>query len=543
MWRQAQEIKQHKAIKLPVLADWNYDPCPHHETPQRDCKYQQCGGKLDAHQTVAAVFHYAAKKSLNASSPGTGKSNMVLATLCLIKHYDGPEALKAVIVVPTASVKQWASETRRFAPGLNSLAVTSGLTKPERQRLYAGDWEVLIIGYHLLTQDERSLVALAPKQVISDDVDPLTHHKNKTHKAIMNLAKSADRVIVTNATNIQTQITQLHAAALPVTGTNGLWGDQHKFETMFVQKEPVLIETSRLDEHKKKVKSFRKVMKVKGVKNMDILASLYDLINIRFSYEDLEGSADIPSVVSETVWLDLYPEQRRKYEQLQQGLLELQKKDFDTPQQKLVAALAKFTYGAQICAGLPALGEADGEGASSKLDWFMDKVTNDWAEDPISGKKSEKVVIYAKNRGTIEALQERLTKAGIGYGTIWGKEPDPTFRAEEQRRFREDPNCRVMILSSAGERSLNLQYARILVLLDSQYNPARVRQIVGRIRRVGSKFKRLYVFNLYATDTQEERIAKTLAARQAVADAAAGEEGDDLFEQLSAEELLRLIAP
>jgi hypothetical protein len=201
------------------------------------------------------------------------------------------------------------------------------------------------------------------------------------------------------------------------------------------------------------------------------------------------------------------------------------------------------TYGAQICAGLPALGEEDGEGASSKLDWFMEKITGVWGEDKASGKAAEKAVLYAKNRGTIEALHERLTKAGIQYATIWGKEPDPQERANEQKRFREDPNCQVMIISSAGERSLNLQYARILVLLDSQYNPARVRQIVGRVRRVGSKFKRVYVFSLYATDTQEERISKTLAARQAVADAAAGEEADELFEHLSADELLALIAP
>lgn len=533
IWRKSQSIKTHKAIRLPVLEDWNYGPCSHHKTPRRDCAYQQCGGPLDAHQTVSAVFHFAAMKSMNASSPGVGKTNAVLATLCLIKHYKQP--LKTVIVVPTSAITQWMNETSRFAPGLKTIAVTSGLTKPERQRVYASEWEVLIIGYHLLVSDVKSLTALNPLQVISDDVDPLTHHKNKTHKAIVDLSKNAERVIILNATNIQTQLTQLHAAAIPVVGEDGLWGNQYKFEKMFIQKEPVMIETTRLDDHKKRVKTMRKVMQAKGVKNMDILTALYDLICIRYSYEDLEDSADIPSVVSETVWLDLYPEQRRKYEQLQQGLLELNKKEFDTPQQRLVAALAKFTFGAMVCAGLPALGEEDGEGASSKLDWVEEKILNAWAD--------EKVVVYAKNRGTIEALQDRLDRDKVGFGTIWGKEPSPEARAEEQRRFREDPECRVMIISSAGERSLNLQYARILVLLDSQYNPARLRQIVGRIRRVGSKFKRLFVFVLYTTDTQEERIGKILATRQAIADAAAGDEADGLFESLTADELLRLISP
>ena len=67
----------------------------------------------------------------------------------------------------------------------------------------------------------------------------------------------------------------------------------------------------------------------------------------------------------------------------------------------------------------------------------------------------------------VDALQHRLADRSVGYATIWGPEAGADHRAAEITRFWQDDRCRVMILSVAGERSLNLQNASILVSIDT----------------------------------------------------------------------------
>jgi SNF2 family DNA or RNA helicase len=526
-WHKAARVKGLKRVNLPHLADWNYDACPQHDEPTPSCEWRACGFDPFDHQTVSASFLLMSGKAIDASATGTGKTNSILLTLCLAKHLGEP--LRAVLVVPTSAVAQWAAETARFAPGLKVSSVTAGLPRSRRVQVYANrGWEVLILGFHLATRDIDVLERIAPRQVISDDVDPILQTTNKTHKAMVRLCSSADRVVVANATNLQTRLTQLYAATVLIGGKD-VWGSATSFENRYVKKEPVFIPTR----DSKGQKGKQKVYKTTGYKNLNDFKAKFTPMMIRHRYEDL-SDLRIPDIVSQNIYVTLHPAQREKYEQLQEGVLELRKKDMP-PQQKEVSALSAWTHGGQICAGLSALGEPDGPGASVKLDWTVDHIAGEWVD--------QKVVVYARNRGTIEALHDRLDTHGIGYATIWGAQADSEFRAGETKRFWQDPACRVMVISAAGERSLNLQNASVLVSIDLNLNPARVQQILGRIRRAGSAHTRVFAISLLASDTQEDRYMTALASRQALFDAVHDEDSGDLFERLEPETLLRLISP
>lgn len=525
-WRYAEAVKDDDKVELPRLEDWNYNPCEFHDVASAECEYRKCGFEPFDHQTVSAAYHYIAKKSIDASETGTGKTNSILLTLCLAKHHK--ERLKAVLVVPTTAVRQWSDETARFAPGLKVSIATAEYNPDQRRELYAGDWEVLIIGFHLMTRDIAAIKEIAPLQVVSDDVDPILQMKNKTHKAFMELCENADRVIIANATNLQTRLMQLYAVSLPLGGRR-IWGNEKAFDSKYTKREPVYIWISKSNGEKDR----RKTFKATGYKNLDDFKAKFSPLMIRHRYEDL-SDIRIPEIVTENIYLELYTPQRTKYEELQAGILTLIKED-QPPAQKKVAALAIWTHGAQICAGLPALGERDGEFASSKLDWTVSHITGEWID--------RKVVVYARNQGTIRALQARLDNEGVGHAAIWGGLTGSDKRAEERRRFLEDPHCRVMIISAAGERSLNLQNASVLVSIDMNLNPARVMQILGRVRRIGSVHDRVFAFNLLAVDTQEDRYMLSLASRQALFDFIHDENHSDLFEALDADTLLKLISP
>jgi hypothetical protein len=531
-WAAAQRIKNFPQVNLPVLTDWNYEPCEHHAEPRPDCEYQLCGGPLFDHQTTGVTWLYAVRKGILASEPGVGKTNQILATLCLAKQRG--ERIRALLVVPTTSLGQWQAEARRFAPGLATVAVHAGL-KPEARRAVYGDlsWQVLIIGWNLMTRDISDLLRIQASQLISDDVDPLLNSDNVTHQCLVQLAQRAGRVIISNATSLQTRLEQLWATAVPLGGRT-IWPRLDLFQERYVQKRRVTVQVgweTHVATHKR-VPVYRSALKVVGYQNLREFKAFYAPMQIRHRYEDLTDLR-IPDVVSEQVYLDLFPAQRAKYAELQTGVLELQLAD-EPPYRKQVSAMTAWLHGAQVCAGLAALGEPDGPGTSSKLDWTVNAIER-WDD--------RKIVVYCRNRGTIAALQRRLDGLDIGHATIWGLDANKDHRAEAQQRFWQDPACQVMILSAAGERSLNLQNAQVLILVDLQLNPARVHQTMGRIRRTGSPHDRVFCFTLLAVDTQEDRYQATLGVRQALFDAVHDEDHGDLFARIDPDDLLRLIRP
>lgn len=526
LWAKAEVFKNLRRVELPRLDDWNYDACEIHSSPTPACELRKCGGDFFDHQTKSIGWLYAVRKGLDASVTGAGKTNIALGTLALCKQRG--EKIRALIVCQTPAVLQWAEEAARFAPGLKVRFVTSGRKKSERISLYADDWEVLIIGHHLMSRDLPALLETGTRQVISDDVDPILNIGNATHKAMILLTDQADRVMTFNATSLQTRIQQLYAATA-VIGGRDVWGSLESFENKFIKRETVYFDIRRSDGGKER----KKTISATGYQNLNLFRSKFLPMVIRHSYPDMTD-VRLPDIMpAQHVWLDMYPAQRKKYEELQKGVLELQRKD-EPPQQKMVSALAAYTHGQQICTGLPALGEEDGPGASIKLDWLEYRLANDWGD--------RKIVVFARNIGTISALHARLERLSIGYATIWGKESNADHRAAERKRFWEDPSCRVMIGSSAMERSLNLHVSNLIVFLDTIPNPARMTQLIGRIRRAGSVHERVWTFYPLVKNSQEERYMKTLGARQAVIDRINNEDNADLFERLSPEELLRLIS-
>jgi SNF2 family DNA or RNA helicase len=521
----AQQIKRASDVRLPRLKYWNYGPCAAHADlpePKVNCEFQACGGELFSHQRVGVMWLYIRKKGLLADLPGLGKTGQALGLLALLKER-GELTGRAVIVCQTPAVLQWLHEAARWIPGVATQAIYSGMTKHARIGVYVQNWDVLIIGYHMLQRDWEMLEKLEIKTFIMDDVDPLLNHDTVTHQRIVRLTQEADYSFTMNATSVQTRLEQIHAALLPAGGFE-IFGSQTAFENTFFRKE-------RVREVTKSGRVYTKET-VTGYKNGELLREKLGPVFLRRTYEDLTD-VRIPKLMPpKNVFLELHHPQRLRYKELQDGILRLKREEGETI--KHVTALAKLTHGQQICAGLPALGEEDTPESSVKLDWLVSAVTGPW--------QGRKVVVFIRNIGMVRAAEARLNKAGVGTAKIWGPDSKASVRELEKRRFWSDPNCRVLLGTTAIERSLNFQNANILVNVDMLYNQARMAQLAGRIRRVGSSHEHVFVFNLLAVDTQEDRILDVLKRRQAVADYIWDEESE-LFEKLSPMELLGLITP
>ncbi len=519
----ANHIKQLDDVVFPHLDAWNYGACEHHDEPKVDCEYRACGGELFSHQRVGVAWLYAVMKGLLADDPGVGKTSQVLGLTALLKQKN--ELTRRALIIPsTPAVGQWGKECARWVPGLKTITVDASLPRKRRADLYASEWDVLIIGSHLLISDQDILKRLAPFDlVVSDDVDALLNHDNRTHRAIRDVSKDATRSFTVNATTLQIKLQQLHGAMVPAGGID-LWGGLSSFEHKYVNTEYVT-EYSPTG----KRSSYRKPM---GYKNIDDLKTKIGSVYLRRKATELTDIRMPMIMPIEIEWLEMSEMQRIRYTELQAGVLRLIKEEGE--QVKQLTALTQFTYGQQICAGLPALGEPDVPGASPKLDRLFHRLNDVWAD--------RKTIVYVKNVGMVRAAIRRCQEAGFECALIWGQNQNKKQREEQKDKFWDDPNCRVLFGTQSLERSHNLQCANTVVGLDTPLNPARVRQTVGRAARAGSPHDRVFTYQYMHYNTQEERYIEILTQRQAMADAVFDSESE-LFEALPPLQLLQLMRP
>ena len=522
----AERVKDLADIHMPRLDLWNYDSvCKAHaergETkPVTSCEYQECGGDLWGAQRVGVTWLYLRKDGLLADDPGVGKWVQMIHLVCLLKQR-GELPRRALFVVATPSLGQCVEQTRRWAPGLSFEYVTGKMGKSGRVERYASaGWDLLIVGHHVARGDRKVLEQLGPFSLFfSDDVDELLDPRNVTHRAIVSLSNLSERAVVGNATNLQTRLEQLIAASMACRGGT-VFGTMTQASKRYIRREQVPIYV--------KGGVRRKVTKVTGYKNLGEFREKLQPMYLRRRLEDL--GVDVPELLPPaTEWLELSARQQRLYDELRSGALKLR----NSAGVEYNAAKAIFLSGQRICAGLPALGEPDGPGASPKLDWLFDRLKGVWQD--------RKVVCYMVNRGMVEATARRAHAAGIGWAVIWGGQT-PEVRSRHTQRFMREDNCRLMIGNKSLERSHNLQAASVLVAIDTQLNPARMRQLLGRVRRAGSAHQHVQMITLLMGGTQEEGYLEILRRRAALSDYVFDEStGAEMYGALSSFELLELV--
>ena len=532
----ALRVKTAKDYQLPYIPFWNDKPCLKHELwkdefgvvkkgiPKPGCR--KCGILPRKHQKVGSMWLYLKHKALLADSTGTGKTVNAALLIALMRMSGETSGKRKIIVVCRApAIFQWRDELVRAMPDLN-VEVASG-TKKERMQKYCFGWEVLVIGPQMLLNDKEALENFNLAAVITDDVDTLRNRKNKSAQAIRKLAASSPRTVIMSATPLQKRLPEMYGVLEPIGGI-GLFGNEYRFLNRYVNTERVTIPGQRLRPGQKP----KTYMKMLGYKNINEFKTLISPLVLRRTPSDIDD-VEMPAIVPNDVFLELYKPQRDKYEELREGVLKIVKSE--GVQVKHAEALAKLIYGSQICTGLVSIGEEDLPNTAVKLDWIMDKLERggDFSE--------EKVVIFANWKNSVRAIQNRLMNAGIGFETIWGENSDKAARKASVDRFWDDPSCQVLLGTSAIEQSLNLQCARHLINVDMIPNPARMTQLAGRISRDGSQHKTVYVHNLLTYDTQEENYLPVLEREQALIDTV-WDSTSELFRQLSGLELLQLFS-
>lgn len=126
-----------------------------------------------------------------------------------------------------------------------------------------------------------------------------------------------------------------------------------------------------------------------------------------------------------------------------------------------------------------------------------------WLREHLKCLSLEKAIVYSSYHETHNQVLAICHALDIPYVEITGRIP-PTAREALIKEFWDMKVGGVCAVSSVGEKGLNLQCARSLVLVDHIVNLVRLRQIIGRIYRRGQLHEKLDVYNLLLKGTKDE---------------------------------------
>ena len=151
------------------------------------------------------------------------------------------------------------------------------------------------------------------------------------------------------------------------------------------------------------------------------------------------------------------------------------------------------------------------ESLISKLDNIQDSKASrllDLLED-VQLHGTQKVVLFTQFIETQKFLAGVLEANGYKVSVFNGQ-----MSADEKesaiKQFRE--RTQLFVSTEAGGEGRNLQFAHVLVNYDLPWNPMKVEQRIGRLDRIGQTHV-VEIYNLFFTDTLEERIVDVLEHR------------------------------
>ena len=468
------------------------------------------------YQRQGIAIMLAARRLLLGDAVGLGKT---IQSIGAIAQAMKQGACRRAMVVTQASLKgQWQDETVAYlrpeaVGGLAAKVVVVRGDRNERTAIYRNpESAVFIVNYELFLHD---LDVMPPvDMIILDEAAKIKNIGSQTYGNITHYCRRHGvgyRYALT-ATPIETRLEDLFSI-LSFLG-HRLLG----FHTYFLY-------------HYCKLRQFKapngaQIRQVVGHMNLDEARDRTAHAILRRTKDD--AKLKLPELVIRNMMVDLKPEQREMYEMFKKGLVQKSGAPIDPLQQSLFLR--------EVCDSL-ALIEGSGSAASAKLDELEYLVKEVFTT-------GQSIIIFTQWKRMADLIVKRLSKHYSVKPRLIAGNTKETDRDRHRRDFN-DRKFRCLVMTDAGKAGLNLQACETMVNFELPWNPAVLKQRIGRMHRQGQKHDVTTVVNLIADETIEQRVTDRLIRRHRVFDVVLTAAEDelqvmDLTRTLTLKELVEL---
>ena len=421
-----------------------------------------------AYQEQGILFGLYKKAVLIGDEMGLGKTLQAIGLGVLKKKIFG---FQNILVVTMSSLKQqWQREIERFSNEQG--CIIAGSAK-QRKEQYSNDTSLFkITNYEAVLRDVTIISHLKPDLIILDEAQRIKNFETKTAEAVKSLPRQ--HAIILTGTPLENKLEDVYSLVqfLDPNLLSPLW--QFAAEHFFL--------------HRKKRGD------ILGYTNLNRLHDKLQPLVIRRRKEEVLD--ELPELIVNDYYIDLYQEQAEIHAGYYQTLLPIVSKKFLTPMdlRRIQVLLLKMR---QVCNSTYLIDR------KTNLSPKLDELGNILEE--LIQQNGRKVVIFSEWTTMTMLIGKDLSRRSIPFVELSGKVPVKK-RQSLIDEFTTNPDCKVFLSTDSGGTGLNLQAADCVINFELPWNPAKMNQRIGRINRIGQKAKCINVINLIAKYSIEERI-------------------------------------
>lgn len=435
--------------------------------------------ELLPYQLDGIAFAAGAGRAILADDMGLGKT---IQGIGLAEFLANEVDIRRVLVVCPASLKsQWRSEVGRFSNRTCQLIMGNG---EERAALYQSDAFFTVCNYEQVMRDLTAIEAVNWDLIILDEGQRIKNWESKTSQVIR--ALRSQFALVLSGTPLENRLDELYTVVQFVDDCRlgPAYRFFHKHRTVDDRGRPI------------------------GYQKLDELRAALSPILLRRTRAEV--AKQLPERTDEIVRIPATAEQLEISNSQLTIAARIAAKPFLTEMDLL--RLQKALLFARMSANSTFLIDKKEPEYSSKLERLSELLAS------LIGVPDRKIVLFSEWRTMLDRIEIKLDEIGCDYVRLDGQIQQKQ-RAGIVKKFQEDANCRVILMTNAGSTGLNLQSANTVINVDLPWNPAVLEQRIARAHRMGQK-NPVTVYKLVTEGTIEEKLLETLGSKQDLADAA-----------------------
>jgi SNF2 family DNA or RNA helicase len=499
-------------------------------------KYLKPETKLRYYQVIGALHMMLLNRMVLGDATGIGKTLQMIAAFSFLLEND--PSLKLIVLCPKSAMFQWKEEFEKFTTGIECRVITNefaGMTGYNARSAQYKQFkeQVLVMGYTPLMDEYETVKATLGSNymVCFDEVHVFKNRKTKTFFACQQLADSASRVYGLSATIIKNtleEVWSIYAVVVP-----GLFGNITSFCKMFCEQKLMKLHINGKD---------RYLPKTIGYKNLTQFKQLIDPYILTRKKEDV--ASELPKLISRKAILEMEPEQKELYKKALSGIIyeERIKREYFEVYDKVRAGntdektlalynerkekydkyltedgrkrgkLAALVYCQMISNGPKLVNDPHD---SSKEIEFERLISEELL--------TEKILVFSRFKSGLHVLESICERCGVKYTKITGDVLTTQERDQARLKFQNDPECRVMFITTAGSASLNLQAAGVIIFYDTPWSYGDLVQTIGRAQRIGSLQEHVLLIHMINKGTIDVRVMNRVSKKKDLSDEILGD--------------------
>ncbi|MEZ6110753.1 MAG: SNF2-related protein [Pirellulaceae bacterium] len=438
-----------------------------------------------------------------ADDMGLGKTVQVLALLESRRQQRAAgdkEIGPSLVIVPKSLVFNWVEEASRFTPEMRVLNYTGLLRRDELDNF--DQYDIVVTTYGTLRRDIVDLKERQFDYAILDESQAIKNAGSQAAKAVR-LLNARHRLAMTGT---------------PVENHLGeLW-------SLFEFLNPGMLGRSS---------AFSAMSRTGGGEDngewLGVLAQALRPFLLRRTKRQV--LTELPEKTEQTLYCEMSSKERKKYDELRDYYRsQLNDRVAQHGLQKSKIHVLEALLRLRQAACHPGLLDSKLTGeTSAKLETLFDQL------DEIV-EEGHKALVFSQFTSLLAIVKDHLDKKKVVYEYLDGR---TRKRGERVKRFQEDPDCPLFLISlKAGGHGLNLTAADYVFILDPWWNPAVEAQAVDRAHRIGQT-RHVFAYRLICKDTVEDKIIELQKSKRELADAIVSAD-DSLLRSLTAEDLAML---